>query len=378
MTAVAAPPKVAEQPEARDNQLEGLRAIAALAVTMTHAGFLSGQIGRDVLPGPVARLDIGVAIFFVLSGFLLYRPHARHHAGLADRPGLRRYAVRRAFRLFPALLPVIAATYFLVPESRTVGAAPWLANLVQVQAVRSDWLLPGLAQLWSLSTEVMFYLALPLIAAVIGKLARGSASRELAVLALLTLTAWGSRVVLHTEPGQVMTWDRTLVSHLDWFAGGMAIAVVRVRPELHARVRAVSAPAVGSILAVAASLFWVLSTSLAGPFDLSERPLRADLFKHIGYAVFAVLVVAPAALLSDPVLQRVLAGRRMVALGAISYGIFLWHLPIMFFVRETAGWPLFGGKFWLTWIITLALTIPVAQLSWRFLEAPILAWARRF
>ena len=141
---------------------------------------------------------------------------------------------------------------------------------------------------------------------------------------------------------------------------------------------AVSAPAVGSILAVAASLFWVLSTSLAGPFDLSERPLRADLFKHIGYAVFAVLVVAPAALLSDPVLQRVLAGRRMVALGAISYGIFLWHLPIMFFVRETAGWPLFGGKFWLTWIITLALTIPVAQLSWRFLEAPILAWARRF
>ena len=83
MTAVAAPPQVAEHPGLRDNQLEGLRAIAALAVTMTHAGFLSGQIGRDVLPGPVARLDIGVAIFFVLSGFLLYRPHARHHAGLA-------------------------------------------------------------------------------------------------------------------------------------------------------------------------------------------------------------------------------------------------------------------------------------------------------
>lgn len=378
MTAVAAPPQVADHPELRDNQLEGLRAIAALAVTMTHAGFLSGQIGRDVLPGPVARLDIGVAIFFVLSGFLLYRPHARHHAGLGDRPELKRYTVRRVFRLFPALLPVIAATYLLVPESRHVGWAPWIANLVQVQAVRSDWLLPGLAQLWSLSTEVMFYVALPLLAVVIGKAARGKVGRELLLLLLLAGVSWVSRVVLHGEPGQIMTWDRTLVSHLDWFAGGMALAVIRVRPELHARVRSVIAPAAGSILTIAAALFWVLSTSLAGPFDLAERPLGADLFKHIGYAAFAVLVVAPAALLSDPALHKVLANRVMAALGTISYGVFLWHLPIMFFVRETAGWPLFGGHFWLTWIITLVLTIPVAQLSWRLIEAPTLAWARRF
>ncbi|MGL5851906.1 MAG: acyltransferase family protein, partial [Phycicoccus sp.] len=59
-------------------ELEGLRALAAVAVLLTHAGFLSGATGRQVLPGFLARMDIGVAIFFVLSGFLLYLPHARH------------------------------------------------------------------------------------------------------------------------------------------------------------------------------------------------------------------------------------------------------------------------------------------------------------
>lgn len=330
-----------------------------------------------MLPGPLARLDIGVAIFFVLSGFLLYRPHARHHAGLGERPALRPYAVRRFFRLVPALLPVLAATYLLVPDSRAAGAMPWLANLVQLQSVRSDWQLPGLAQLWSLSTEVMFYVALPLLALLIGQAARGRGGREMLVLAGLCALAWGARAWLTEDSGGTFTWGRTLVCHLDWFAGGMALAVIRVRPPLLAVARATLTPSVGSVLAIAASLFWVLSTSLAGPFDLSRPGLASDLFKHIGYGVFSVLLVAPAALLDHPALRSVLASRVMVALGTISYGVFLWHLPIMFFVRDTAGWQLFGGHFWLTCAITLAVTVPVAQLSWRLLEKPIMEWARR-
>ena len=88
-------------------ELEGLRAAAAFAVLLTHAGFLSGAVGRDILPGFLARMDIGVPIFFVLSGFLLYRPHARAVLGNLPAPALRTYAVRRAARLVPAWLLVL-------------------------------------------------------------------------------------------------------------------------------------------------------------------------------------------------------------------------------------------------------------------------------
>ena len=151
-------------------ELEGWRALAALGVLLTHVGFLSGATGRHILPGFLARADIGVAIFFVLSGFLLYRPWARR--SLVNGPPIdsRSYAVRRFARLVPAWLLVLVGTLLLVPESRDAGATPWIANLLQVQSLRLEWDLPGLAQLWSLSTEVMFYLVLPPLAMLLARL----------------------------------------------------------------------------------------------------------------------------------------------------------------------------------------------------------------
>ena len=117
-------------------ELEGWRALAALGVLLTHVGFLSGATGRHILPGFLARADIGVAIFFVLSGFLLYRPWARR--SLVNGPPIdsRSYAVRRFARLVPAWLLVLVGTLLLVPESRDAGATPWIANLLQVQSLR--------------------------------------------------------------------------------------------------------------------------------------------------------------------------------------------------------------------------------------------------
>ena len=158
-------------------ELEGLRALAALAVLLTHAGFLSGSTGRATLPGFLARMDIGVAIFFVLSGFLLYLPHARHIADGAAPVNTRSYAIRRFSRLVPAWLAVLIGTLVLVPESREADREIWVANLLQLQSMKLEWDLPGLAQLWSLSTEVMFYVALPVVGLVAARAAARAGRR---------------------------------------------------------------------------------------------------------------------------------------------------------------------------------------------------------
>lgn len=354
-------------------ELEGLRALAAGAVVLTHAGFMSGAIGGSVLPGFLARMDIGVAVFFVLSGFLLYRPHALANAGLGRRPDGRSYAARRAARLVPAWLCVVAVTPLLVPAARSSSWQSWAANLAQLQSLRQEWLLPGLAQLWSLSTEVMFYLALPLLAAAVGAIAASRAPRaELWALAGLALLAQAFRAAaqLSVLP-QGWTWLQTLPAMLDWFAAGMALACLTAVPgRFQAAVETIRSSSM-AIWTLAACLLWVLTTRLAGPYDLSAPSGAEQAFKHLGYGLFAVLVVAPSACGARSPLSQVLAGRVMGYLGKISYAVFLWHLPLMFALRDVLGYPLFAGHFWVTLLGTSIITIPVAAMSWHFLEHPV-------
>src|SRR5829696_7110117 len=75
--------------------LDGLRAVAAAAVLLTHVAYRTGETTQGAGGAVLARLDAGVAVFFVLSGFLLYRPHATARAAGTPAPSLRRYALRR-------------------------------------------------------------------------------------------------------------------------------------------------------------------------------------------------------------------------------------------------------------------------------------------
>jgi peptidoglycan/LPS O-acetylase OafA/YrhL len=359
-------------------ELEGLRAVAALAVLLTHAGFLSGATGRHVLPGFLARMDIGVALFFVLSGFLLYRPHARHVATGSAPPTVRTYAVRRTARLVPAWLAVLVGTLFLVPRSREAGAEVWAANLLQLQSLRLEWDLPGLAQLWSLSTEVMFYAALPLLALVVVRVgARRGWRAHLAALATFALASWSFRLLdgLGALP-EGYSWLRTLPAMTDWFVAGMVLAVLVSDDRLHGRVAEVVRAAPWHLYAVAACVFWVLTTRIAGPYDLAPPTAWQASAKHLGYGIVATLVIAPSVLGARTAVSRVLSSSVLTYLGTISYGIFLWHLPIMFRVRDVLGLELFAFGFWITVGATFLASVVVAAASWHLLEAPVQTWAR--
>lgn len=360
-------------------ELEGLRALAALAVLLTHAGFLSGAVARDILPGFLARMDIGVAVFFVLSGFLLYRPYAAHLRRGTPSPSLRTYAIRRTARLVPAWLVVLLGALVLVPESRTAPQSAWVANLLQVQSLRIDWDLPGLTQLWSLSTEVMFYVALPLVAAFVARVCadRGPRAQVLALLGLAAGT-WVFRFVAAVGPLPFgWAWTRTLPGVGDWFVLGMVLAVVVSDASLRERVGVVVRATPLHLYALAALIFWLMTTLIGGPYTLAAPSGWQANVKHLGYAAVAGLLIAPSVLGARTFLSPVLRSRVLGYLGTISYGIFLWHLPLMFWIRDRLGFTIFDGHFWMTVVATTIASVVAAAASWHLLEAPIQRWARR-
>jgi peptidoglycan/LPS O-acetylase OafA/YrhL len=364
--------------------LEGLRAIAVLAVVITHAGFLSGTTGGHTLPGLVARMDFGVAIFFVLSGFLLYLPHARHSLGLGRVPTLRDYAVRRFARIYPAFLLCLVGTFLLVPVARHEPPGDWLATTALVQTVRPSWQIAPLNHLWSLSTEVAFYLLLPLLAWLLragGPVdGHGVLRRQALRIGAVALVAWAFRALVgggHLGSLEALSW---LPAHLDWFAAGMLLALLRVgagQARWSTRVVAIVTDAPVATRCLAAALLGLATTQLAGPYDLRPATGPEDMLKHLLYLVAATCIVAPSAFDGSDAVSRLLSARWVVWCGTISYAVFLWHLPVMFAVQSELDLPLFGGHFWLTVAATLGVTVPIAALSWYLLEHPVLRAAHQ-
>lgn len=344
-----------------------MRAVAALLVVGTHAAFATGYLAHGYLGTMYARLEIGVAIFFVLSGFLLFRPWVRAVAQDGRSPSVRRYSWHRFRRIVPAyVVTVIAAfeiyTVFTPGENPGQSWQGLLRHLTFTQIYDDDYLATmlhtGLSQMWSLAVEVSFYVALPALAFFILRvLCRGQwrPRRALAGIAMLAAVSpvWIFAVpVLEVLPNSAGMW---LPAHLVWFAGGMALAVLEMAG---ARCTAILA------IPVAVVLYLTVSTSLGGTLA-GPDPAWTPVVKSLLYAVIATLAVAPVALGRDSY-ARVLASRPMVWLGEISYEIFLVHVAVMALTMSLVlRWPLFTGSMPGLIVTTLATTIPVAWLLHR-------------
>jgi len=350
--------------------LTGIRAVAALLVVGTHAAYTTGKYTHGYWGLVGSRMEIGVPIFFVLSGFLLFRPWVKSAATGGPPPSLSRYAWHRVRRIMPAYVITVLFAYVLY-HFRTAGPNPghtWLGlvrNLTLTQiycnGYLGKYLHQGLTQMWSLAVEAAFYVVLPVLAyLLLALICRGRWQPRLllAALAALMLISPGWLILVHTDhwfPDGARLW---LPTYLAWFLAGMVLAVLQAMG-----VRGYAFVAIP----LALISYFIVSTPIAGAPTTSPATLSEALFKTGFYAVIAALAVAPLALGDHGSYARLLATRPMVWLGEISYEIFLIHLITMEFAMVyVVRAHVYTGSMLYLFIATLVLTLPLAWLLHRF------------
>jgi peptidoglycan/LPS O-acetylase OafA/YrhL len=362
--------------------LDTMRAVGSLAVVATHAAFWSGAYTQSAWGGFLARLDVGVAIFFVLSGFLLSRPHLdRRERGVAGPP-VGRYLWKRVLRIFPVYVVAVAAAMLLLEGNSGASWQDWLRTLTLMDLYLRPSFPDGLTQMWSLATEVAFYAALPLLMlAALGRpRAAGISAPRIGVLlaGLVVLNVvWTLEIAGRVDvDGQVFQW---LPSYLSWFAAGIAMAtfdVLRVRrPQARwPRLVADLGSAAGTCWVGAIALLAVASTPIAGPTLLLPPTLGEAVTKNLLYAVIAVLLVLPAvqAKPGGHRLGRVLSLRPLRHLGHISYGVFCVHLVLLELIVEWRDIALFQGRGLELFALTVVSSVVVAEILYRAVELPFM------
>jgi peptidoglycan/LPS O-acetylase OafA/YrhL len=368
-------------PERELPVLDTLRALGALAVLTTHTAF---QAGDYVTPGVrgvlLSRLDVGVAVFFVLSGFLLARPYLARAAAGVPAPSTRQYYRKRLARIYPVYLVTAVIALWCIPANHGRGPLGWLRTLLLADTYVADRLPTGLTQMWSLSVEVAFYLALPgLMLAAAGR-NRALRSRRLGLLlgVLVAVGCWWhlqlAGLVGAVTAGVPLMW---LPAFLTWFAVGIALALAQVHlarggragPGLRLLTTLAAMP--GVCWSLVAGVMLVAATPLAGPTLLFVATPGESLTKHLLYAVVGGLVVLTGIFAHpDSRYAAVMSARPLRHLGHISYSTFCIHLPVLYGVMAVTGYRLFDGHGPQIWVLTLVVSLLASEALYRLVERP--------
>ena len=350
--------------------VEGMRACAAMGVVVTHVAFQTGHSG-GAAGRLFGRFDLAVAVFFALSGFLLWRGHAAAARGLGSRPRTGHYLRSRVARIMPAYVAAVVVILTLLPDADHASLTVWLANLTLTQIYVPLTLTGGLTQMWSLSVEVSFYLALPILALLARRLSVGARVPAIAALAALSW-AWGF-VPVHSASGtNPLNWPPAFFS---WFAAGMLLAEWAYSgiglPHRLARRRVVMA-----VVAVLAYL--VAASPLAGPEGLVPGTATQFAVKTAMGSLVAFALVAPLVLDRLDTPHRVLGTTGMVTLGRWSYGLFIWHLAALAVVFPVLGTFPFTGRMPTVLVLTLLFGWAIAAVSYGLVESPCREALRRW
>lgn len=374
------------------DSLDGLRAIASFIVVIFHVAAVTNMIHEASGAWQIiAHGDVGVPIFFALSGLLLYRPWVRWTLGVGPNPDTRAYLWRRALRILPAYWAVVVIAMFAFNPEQTRSAWSWTEWLTLIQVYDLDpWWKgtgpPGLGQMWSLSTELSFYLILPLLAIGLAWLARlgtddptRRAKRLLTGIILLAGTSFVWVAVVH-DSANVFYYELWLPKWMGAFAVGMALSVLavwaRVEPDRPngpvGRFCRTIAFMPGACWLVAVAAWGLVATPLGGPpYPNPPDTLQAEV-KILLYMAIAAGLVAPAAFQpARSTLSGLLLGNPLMRfLGRISYGVFLWQFVVIHAWYELTDRPPFQRDFWLVLSVVLPATIVVATLGYYLIEKP--------
>lgn len=360
----------------RLDALDGLRGAAAVGIVVLHVWmFHQGDLGspeRSTLDTAISQLRLGMPMFFVLSGFLIFRPFVAAAIEARERPDLRRYAIRRTARIVPAywvaiVIPAVLLALLDHGEARPVEQLPiyllFAQNYVDVTAQGLN------PPTWTIAVEASFYVAAPILAIglawITARMARPERRRMLLAAACLVLLLIGAYVLGQCAlngPNHSPLKD-SLLGRLNSFAAGMLAAVLvhgrRVRPR------------VASAL-LAGGFALLLAEAAVRGYGLLDPTLR-DVIVDTPASVGVAMMIAGFALSTIPG-ESVLSRGPLQWYGTRSYGLYLWHFPVIYVLRSLDRWPesLAGAL--------AAVMIPstvLAMLSWKLLEQPAMAWAQR-
>lgn len=353
----------------RRPEIDGIRGVAALSVFGFHVWLytlpvVSASRRTSVADYALHELRLGLVLFFVLSGYLLYGPWASGgHA-----PRTRTFLRARAARILPGYWLALAGSVALLwglsgtpgvrlPPAESLGLFAILGqNTTSATVMKLD------PPMWTLAVEATFYLSLPALGAVAGRLRGGPIVVPLALAA--AGVAWN--IVMHAN-GLGMTWTKTFPAMAPYFACGMLAVVAAHRlPAQRATRRVV-------VFAFAAGLVLVIADAVGQSAQAAHAPrlipvVVRDFPAAAGFAL--VLWALPA----TGALRRLLATRPFASIGTVSFGLYLWHVPVLLWLRGSSLLPLNPGA---ATLVALPVSLLLGAASWRLVERPAIRLARR-
>jgi len=362
--------------------LDGVRALAVLAVVVYHFG--GGA--SSWLPGGF----LGVDVFFVLSGYLITSLLLTEYAR-TGRVALGAFWARRALRLLPALVVVLLAVCAWIWWASPVNDYPRRrGDVLWSLAYLANWHLAGredyfaqygtaspLRHMWSLAVEEQFYVVWPLllIALLALGMRRWGASRRrlrprrvVAVAALAGIAGSALAMAWQYEPGAPNRAYYGTDGRVQELLVGVLLAAVL--PVVARRLPAGRLAVIGGLGAVG------LAVLLAGFGWLSDAAPPYYLGGALAVSVAAAALLATLELRPGGVPARAFSWRPAVALGRISYGVYLWHWPVAVAFPLSGGWTF--EQVWHRQALRLGLTVALAGASFVLVEQPALrsGWLR--
>lgn len=336
--------------------IDGLRAIAVSSVVFFHA-----------FPGSVSGGFIGVDIFFVISGFLITNILAQDL--ISNKFNLGKFYSRRVLRLFPALVCILifsiavawlifVADEFKIFGSHLSGASIFISNFIywsEVGYFDSAAELKPLLHLWSLAIEEQFYIFWPLI---LWACYRAKISLLLITIILFIASFCLGLHELYIKQNLIAAFYAPWTRFWELLAGSLLALSLPMKMKMSlAKIQ--SNKQVRSILSIIG-----LGLIMLSAFSFSAGDPFPGWRAFIPVLGTVLLIMAGSSALIN---QRILSNRFLVWLGLISYPLYLWHWPVLSFLRITSV----GEPTNLLKVTALMLSIALAYLTYRFIEKPI-------
>jgi peptidoglycan/LPS O-acetylase OafA/YrhL len=362
----------------RFEALEGYRGLAAAGVVVFH-GF---QYTREPYNGSVAHtvlhnLDTLVALFFVLSAFLLTLPWVTAAAGTSAPQSARRYVSRRAWRILPLYWVAVVAVWVTRNRHLPGDWRDLVEHLTFTQVFDSKRIFYTIGPAWSLSVEVMFYAFLLATGVGLAALARrhpragGPLAWFAVALGLIGVGVgwkWWEQFHVHAPLTEWAIWFGPLAK-ADLFGLGILLAAI-----VGSRRSGLTAPwPVTTLLRVAGVAVVGFAWAWRGPFPSNHE----EFAQTIAGAGFVLLLAGSVLARPGSRYERALGWGPLAGLGAVSYSLYVWHEPVLLYLADhhvvlsQAAHTFVPGT-----LLLLAVALAVGTLSWILIERPALTLGR--